>query len=84
MDKNTELIVCPICLNKLRPDKQILICGNPTCKVEYQIINNIPNLLVEEANIKCPCCNEKREWNNIEKILYCKNCNLYVKRNSNS
>lgn len=82
MIKITELLVCPICLNKLNINNETLICTNVVCKAQYFIVNKIPNLIVEEADIKCPGCGIKRVWNNIEKVLYCKNCNLYVKRNN--
>jgi len=44
-----EILACPRCKRKLSYDrkKQILICHN--CKVYYKIIDNIPNMLPEEA-----------------------------------
>ncbi len=81
---DTKSIVCPVCLSELNYNDKVLICANTDCMVEYYIIDNIPNLIVEEANTRCPRCNNKREWNNIEKFLYCRNCNFYVGRNNNN
>ena len=44
-----EILACPNCKGDLEynEEKNILICRN--CKVYYEIINGIPNLIWEEA-----------------------------------
>ena len=48
-EKLLEIIACPKCKLDLKYDekKNILICEN--CKVYYEIIDDIPVLIIEEA-----------------------------------
>ncbi|RMA97292.1 Trm112 family protein [Hydrogenothermus marinus] len=47
--KLLEILACPKCKKELvyNKEKKILICNN--CKVYYEIIDNIPILLIEKA-----------------------------------
>jgi uncharacterized protein YbaR (Trm112 family) len=83
MDRRlAQILVCPVCLSDfLYIEKEnILKCINNLCAVEYSIVNDIPNLLVDEAKTDCPSCKEKRIWNPLEKTLYCQKCNKIVTR----
>ena len=44
-----EILVCPKCKGELtyNKDLQVLICNS--CKVYYEIIDGIPNMVPEEA-----------------------------------
>ena len=44
-----DILACPRCKGDITydKDKNILICGN--CKVYYEIIEGIPNMVPEEA-----------------------------------
>ncbi len=48
-EKLLEIIACPKCKSDLKYDekKNILICEK--CKVYYEIIDDIPVLIIEEA-----------------------------------
>ena len=48
-EKLLEKLVCPQCRGKLeyQADKDRLVCG--TCKLAYAVKDNIPVLLVDEA-----------------------------------
>lgn len=48
-EKRLEILACPQCLGSLRWDEKIsgLICDH--CKLLYEVRNEIPNMLIEEA-----------------------------------
>ncbi len=52
--KLLEILACPWCLGELdyRDDK--LACRR--CKAVYAVVDDIPNMLVEEAELHCPLC----------------------------
>lgn len=44
------ILVCPACHTKLSLIKQTwLVCPNPDCARKYPIVQDIPNLLIEEG-----------------------------------
>lgn len=52
-DKLLEKLVCPKCRGKLayEPDQERLVCNS--CRVAYRIVDDIPVLLIDEAeNLK--------------------------------
>ncbi|HOP07868.1 MAG TPA: Trm112 family protein [candidate division Zixibacteria bacterium] len=52
-DKLLEKLVCPKCRSKLeyQPENERLVCAN--CRLAYRIVDDIPVLLVDEAeNLK--------------------------------
>ena len=44
-----KLLACPKCKGKLvlRPDESAFDCR--TCKLSYQVVDQIPNFIIEEA-----------------------------------
>ena len=54
-EKNTlppdllEILACPLCKGDIeyKPEREILICN--TCKVYFEIIEGIPNMVPEDA-----------------------------------
>lgn len=44
-----EILVCPACRTKLYEDDDYLQCMNAECRKRYQIVDDIPKMLVEEA-----------------------------------
>jgi uncharacterized protein len=48
-EKLLEILACPQCRSKVRRDEKLggLICDN--CKLLYEIKNDIPVMLIEEA-----------------------------------
>ena len=53
-EKLLEILVCPRCHGKLRRDVKLegLICDQ--CKLLYEVKNDIPVMLIEEAKNLCP------------------------------
>lgn len=51
-----EILVCPWCLGELSHHEARLTCAR--CGAVYRIENDIPQMLVEEAELHCPKCRE--------------------------
>ena len=48
-EKSQRYLVCPKCHSGLVHDGEALICTNPSVRLSYPILNDIPRLLVDEA-----------------------------------
>ncbi|MFO8013978.1 MAG: Trm112 family protein [Phycisphaerae bacterium] len=48
-DKLLDILVCPACRTKVVREGDRLICQNPSCGLRYPIRDDIPVMLVEEA-----------------------------------
>jgi hypothetical protein len=44
-----EILVCPACRAKLRLEGERLVCQNPSCGLRYPIRDDIPVMLIHEA-----------------------------------
>jgi len=44
-----DVLVCPACRTKVRLEGERLICQNPACGLGYPIRDDIPVMLVHEA-----------------------------------
>lgn len=53
-------LVCPKCHAPLVQDGDALVCTNPAERLKYPILENIPRLLVEEAQELSP-----DEWSSV-------------------
>ena len=51
-----EILACPWCLGGLDYGEERLTCRR--CGAVYAIVDDIPNMLVEEAELHCPHCAE--------------------------
>lgn len=49
-----EILVCPWCLGALKHEADRLACVK--CRAGYSIVDDIPNMLVEEADLRCVHC----------------------------
>jgi uncharacterized protein YbaR (Trm112 family) len=47
--KLLEVLVCPACQAKVRLDGDRLACRNPSCGLRYPIRDDIPIMLINEA-----------------------------------
>jgi len=47
--KLLEILVCPACRTKVRLEKDRLVCENPKCGLRFPIRDDIPVMLIEEA-----------------------------------
>lgn len=53
-EKSKSYLVCPKCHSDLVPDGDFLVCTNPDIRLRYPILEDIPRLLVEEAEVLTP------------------------------
>jgi hypothetical protein len=44
-----EILVCPACRAKVRHEGERLVCQNPACGLRYPIRDDIPVMLIHEA-----------------------------------
>ena len=72
-----EMLACPNCKTPVTLVKNgtALKCG--TCKRVYPIKNDIPVMLIDEAERPCPKCAATREWN--DDVLKCPKCSATLK-----
>ena len=47
--KLLDVLVCPACRTKVRPEGERLVCQNPACGLRYPVRDDIPIMLVQEA-----------------------------------
>jgi len=48
-DRLLEILVCPKCKAKVARDAERLVCQNPACGLRFPIRDDIPIMLIEEA-----------------------------------
>jgi len=48
-EKLLDVLVCPACRAKVRQEGDRLICENAACGLRYPIRDDIPVMLIEEA-----------------------------------
>lgn len=53
-EKSKSYLVCPKCHSDLVPDGESLVCTNPDVRLRYPILEDIPRLLVDEAEELTP------------------------------
>jgi uncharacterized protein YbaR (Trm112 family) len=44
-----ELLLCPKSMSKLILDGESLVCVDPECRLQFQICDEIPIMLIDEA-----------------------------------
>lgn len=53
-EKSRSYLVCPKCHSDLVLDGDSLVCTNPDVRLKYPILEEIPRLLVDEAEVLSP------------------------------
>jgi len=56
-----EILVCPACKTKVRPEGDCLVCQKPGCGLRYPVRDDIPVMLVEEAEKQQQTPNGKQQ-----------------------
>lgn len=69
-----DLLVCALCKSDLALEAARLRCLNGPCGCVYKIEDDIPNMLVEEADRPCPSCKAQRDWDPDHDTLKCPKC----------
>ncbi len=49
-DNLKDILRCPNSLSPLVQDGDSLVCVDPECRLQYSIMDGIPNMLVDDAN----------------------------------
>ena len=67
-----DILACAFCKTPVRPEGERLLCGNPACGLAYAVKDDIPVMLIDEAERPCPKCKATRDWK--DDVLSCKAC----------
>jgi hypothetical protein len=72
-----DILACPFCKSELSQADEKLLCSNPKCNLRFSIRENIPVMLIDEAERPCPKCSAAREWKDDQ--LVCSKCGETLK-----
>ncbi len=67
-----EIMACSLCKSDLRLQGEELHCANAECGLIFSIKDDIPIMLIDEAQRPCPKCRSARDWTDDE--LTCPKC----------
>ena len=67
-----EILCCSFCKSDLRLEAEKLLCSNAECGLVYAIEDDIPNMLIDDAQRPCPKCSTQRDWQ--DDVLSCPKC----------
>ncbi|MHC4606588.1 MAG: Trm112 family protein [Planctomycetota bacterium] len=67
-----DILACAFCKNEVRVEGDRILCTNAKCGLKFRIEDDIPVMLIDEADRPCPKCGEKRDWN--DDVLKCPKC----------
>ena len=67
-----DIMACSFCKSELRLDAEKLHCTNKECGLVFPIKDDIPVMLIDEAERPCPKCSTPRIWN--DDVLACPKC----------
>ena len=67
-----DIMACAFCKGGLRLEGDKLHCVNPECRIVYPVKDDIPVMLIDEAERPCPKCSATREWT--DDVLKCPKC----------
>jgi hypothetical protein len=73
-----DLMCCSLCKADLRLEQaggaERLCCTHPDCGLVYAVEDDIPNMLIDEAQRPCPKCSKPRGWDEESSTLACAAC----------
>ena len=72
-----DIMACAFCKGDLRLDGEKLRCANAECGLVYSIKDDIPIMLIDEAERPCPKCSTPRQWD--DDVLRCPKCGATLK-----
>jgi hypothetical protein len=67
-----DILACAFCKTAVTLDGDRLRCGNAGCGLVYAVKDEIPIMLIDEAERPCPKCSATREWT--DDLLKCPKC----------
>jgi hypothetical protein len=74
-----DILACPLCKADVKVDGSKLACTNPQCLCRYRIEDDIPTMLIDEAERPCPKCGAQRDWLEEQNLLQCPKCGCNIK-----
>ena len=72
-----DIMACAFCKSELRQEDDKLHCSNSGCGLIYAVKDDIPIMLIDEAERPCPKCQAVRDWN--DDVLKCPKCEATLK-----
>jgi len=69
-----NILACPLCKADIKLENNRLICLNPECVCQYPIKDDIPVMLIGDAQRPCPKCGTQRDWLEETDTLRCPKC----------
>ena len=67
-----DILACAFCKSAVRLDGDKLRCSNAECGLVYAVKDEIPIMLIDEAERPCPKCGASRTWT--DDLLKCPKC----------
>ena len=72
-----DIMACAFCKSQLRLEGEKLHCENRECGLVYAVKDDIPIMLIDEAERPCPKCSAPRDWT--DDLLKCPKCGALLK-----
>ena len=72
-----DLMACAFCKSPLRLEGEKLHCTRRECGLVYPVRDDIPVMLIDEADRTCPGCSASRDWK--DDLLSCPKCGASVR-----
>lgn len=76
-----KILVCPLCKSNVKLTNNWLKCVNIECNCQYPIKDDIPIMLIDDAQRPCPKCGSLRDWLEEENSLRCSKCGTTFQSN---
>lgn len=73
-----DILACPLCKSEIDQQEDQLHCTNAECGCIYRIEDEIPVMLIEEAERPCPNCEQQRNWKEDKEVLVCPDCDTSI------
>lgn len=67
-----DILACAFCKSDLKYENDKLLCTNARCGLRFGVKEDIPIMLIDEAERPCPKCGTTRDWK--DDVLSCPKC----------
>lgn len=72
-----DIMACPFCKSDIKLENEKLLCTKAECNLRFNIKDDIPIMLIDEAERPCPRCQTQRDWQ--DDLLTCTKCGCNFK-----
>lgn len=73
-----DILACSFCKSDLKFEGDKIFCLNKECGIVYKVEEDIPNMLIDEAERPCPKCGTRRDFKNDRIECPNKSCGAYL------